>query len=89
MTRILPAALAALCLLAGAAQTQTHVTSRPGPFDGWRSFSCSKNGKPVSCTGRPGPFTGYTQTDVNRGGRVTHCTTRPGPFKGQTTTECR
>jgi hypothetical protein len=78
----------ALGLLAWGASAQTHVTTRPGPFDGWRSFSGTEDGRPVTGNSRPGPFPGTRETDVNRGGHVTHCTTRPGPFRGQTVTDC-
>jgi protocatechuate 3,4-dioxygenase beta subunit len=78
----------ALGLLAGGAQAQNHVTTQPGPFQGWRTFSGTEDGQSVTGTSRPGPFPGYRETDVNRGGHVTHCTTRPGPF-GRTTTDCQ
>lgn len=75
--------LAATLGTAAAAQAQTHITTRPGPFHDQQSFAGTENGRPITGTSRPGPFAGYRETDVNRGGRVTRCTTRPAGAAGE------
>ena len=54
----------------------TRITSTPGAFAGWRSFSDTSNGQTVTGSSRPGPFRGYRESEI-RSGR------RPGPFHGQ------
>jgi hypothetical protein len=79
----------ALGLLAWGAQAQTPLHQPAGPFQDWKSFSGTEDGRSViTGSSRPGPFPAYRETDVSRGGHVTHCTTRPGPFRGQTVTDC-